>query len=155
MKRAIAGLLIVGMMAGMTGCQTGTTEVTTAGTTTAAATTEATTTATTQTGIAIDEIEAIFTQDEYPRVDGSTVTIPLSEKLYSVACGVDEETARLNILHNTTHAAYENLIAGDADIIFVTYPSAEEQQMAKDAGIECAHTGGKTDERFCTGTAHY
>jgi len=40
------------------------------------------------------------------------------------------------IYHNTTHYAYENLLNGDADIIFVTEPSAEAQKIFDDAGVE-------------------
>ncbi len=86
--------------------------------------------------LTLSDIAPCLTQDEYPRVDGSTVTIPLSEYVYSVTCGVDMDEARKNVLHNKTHNAYVNLIEGKSDIIFVTYPSAEEMQMAKDAGIE-------------------
>lgn len=77
-----------------------------------------------------------LSKDEYPRVDGSTVTIPLSEAFYSKLTGCTAEEATLDIKHNTTHYAYENLINGDCDLIFVTSPSEEELQMAKDAGIE-------------------
>ena len=77
-----------------------------------------------------------LTKDEFPRVDGSTVTIPLSEAIYAKLTGSTEEEAKLNIKHNKTHQGYVNLINGDCDIIFVTSPSEEELQLAKDAGIE-------------------
>lgn len=77
-----------------------------------------------------------FTLETYPKVDGSTVTIPMSEALVSKLLKLSLEEARLYVLHNKTHEAYLNLIAKNADVIFVTSPSAEEMDLAKKAGVE-------------------
>ncbi len=77
-----------------------------------------------------------FTKDSYPKVDGSTATIPLSENIASKLLSLTPEEGKAFIKHNTTHNAYVNLIAGKADIIFVTEPSVEELDMANKAGIE-------------------
>ena len=77
-----------------------------------------------------------FTEATFPRIDGSTATIPLSEGLFTELLGMDEETARGSVVHNRTHWAYENLINGDCDVIFVTPPSEEEMQMLLDADKE-------------------
>ncbi|MBP1919962.1 PstS family phosphate ABC transporter substrate-binding protein [Youngiibacter multivorans] len=77
-----------------------------------------------------------FTKDTYPRIDGSTATIPLSQGIAKELLGLTSEEAKAFIKHNTTHNAYVNLMDGKADIIFVTEPSAEELTMAKDKGIE-------------------
>ena len=77
-----------------------------------------------------------FTLENYPKVDGSTVTIPLSEALGAKTMGITIEEARQYILHNKTHQAYLNLISGDADLIFVTSPSVEELQIAEDNNVE-------------------
>lgn len=77
-----------------------------------------------------------FTPDNYPRVDGSTATIPLSEQYAADAMGLPLEEAGLYILHTKTHNAYVNLIEGKTDIIFVTAPSEEELQLAEEAGIK-------------------
>ncbi|MCL1898120.1 MAG: substrate-binding domain-containing protein, partial [Micrococcales bacterium] len=65
------------------------------------------------------------------RIDGSTATIPLVtaalEDLRGSADGME---------FNTTPFAYENLIAGDKDVIFVTEPSEGELAAAKAAEIE-------------------
>ncbi len=76
-----------------------------------------------------------FTPETYPKVDGSTVTIPLSEALGARTMGINIEEARQYIVHNKTHQAYLNLINGDADLIFVTSPSKEEFQIAKDNNV--------------------
>ena len=76
-----------------------------------------------------------FTLENYPKVDGSTVTIPLSEAIAAKLTGLTIEEVRPYILHNKTHQAYVNLINKKADIIFVTSPSEEELALANDASI--------------------
>lgn len=83
-----------------------------------------------------DKPSLIFTPENYPVVDGSTVTIPLSEAFAAELMEMPVEEARQYIVHNKTHQAYVNLIEGKADIIFVTSPSAEEKQLAKDKNVE-------------------
>ncbi|GAB1475760.1 hypothetical protein MASR2M70_05920 [Bacillota bacterium] len=77
-----------------------------------------------------------FTPEEYPRVDGSTLTIPFSEAVGAAVMDLPIEEARQYILHNTTHNAYVNLIDGKADIIFVTPPSEEELAYAESQNVE-------------------
>lgn len=77
-----------------------------------------------------------FTPETYPRVDGSTVTIPLSEALAARLMDMSLEEVRPYILHNKTHQAYVNLIEKKTDLIFVTAPSEEELALAKTAGVE-------------------
>lgn len=82
----------------------------------------------------IGEREAIFTEENYPVVDGSTATIPLSEAFKAEFLGKDIKDVMVN--HNKTHSAYVNLINGDADLILVTYPSEDEFKLAKDNNVE-------------------
>lgn len=77
-----------------------------------------------------------FTAEQYPIVDGSTVTIPLSEALASELMDLPIEEARQYVVHNKTHEAYLNLIDKKADIIFVTSPSEEELTLAKSRNVE-------------------
>lgn len=74
--------------------------------------------------------------EDYPKIDGSTVTIPLSEAIAAQITGNTIENIRPYILHNKTHAAYVNLIDKKADLIFVTSPSEEELKLAEKAGIK-------------------
>lgn len=76
-----------------------------------------------------------FTPEDYPVVDGSTVTIPLSEVLASKLMNMPVEEARQYVVHNKTHEAYLNLIDDKADIIFVTSPSEEELRIAKSKDV--------------------
>ena len=78
--------------------------------------------------------------EAYPRVDGSTVTIPLSEAVASAVLHLPLEEARQYVLHNKTHQAYLNLVDGTADIIFVTSPSEEELAYAAEKGVELTIT---------------
>jgi phosphate transport system substrate-binding protein len=77
-----------------------------------------------------------FNKDNYPKVDGSTATIPLSENIAAKLLNLTSEEGKAFIKHNTTHNAYVNLINGKADIIFVTEPSLDELELAKKSGIE-------------------
>ncbi len=77
-----------------------------------------------------------FTLETLPEIDGSTVTIPLSEALVATLTEKSIEEVRPYVLHNKTHPAYLNLFHKDADLIFVTAPSQEESAEAKDLKIE-------------------
>ena len=77
-----------------------------------------------------------LTPEEYPRVDGSTVTIPFSEAVAAAVMGLPIEEARLYILHNRTDPAYMNLIDGDADIVFATPPSEAVLAHAEQQDVE-------------------
>ncbi len=82
----------------------------------------------------IGKREAIFTEENYPVIDGSTATIPLSEAFKAEFLGKDIKD--VTVKHNKTHSAYENLINGNADLILVTYPSEDEFKLAKDNNVE-------------------
>ena len=77
-----------------------------------------------------------FTKASYPRIDGSTATIPLSQAFATKLIGLSKTDVAKFIVHNTTHDAYVNLIDKKADIIFVTEPSLAELKLAKDNNIE-------------------
>jgi phosphate transport system substrate-binding protein len=77
-----------------------------------------------------------FTLETYPKVDGSTVTIPLSEAICAALTRKTLTEVRPYIHHNTTHPAYLNLIDKKADLIFVTSPSADELKYAKNKGVD-------------------
>lgn len=77
----------------------------------------------------------LFSIETYPAVDGSTVTIPLSEALMAALTNLPVEDVRPYILHNKTHPAYINLVEKEVDLIFVTSPSVEELELAEAAGV--------------------
>lgn len=78
--------------------------------------------------------ETIFSLENYPKIDGSIATIRLAEAFKANFTGTDIQNIEVN--HNKTHEAYVNLINGEADLILVTYPSEDEQKLAKDNNVE-------------------
>lgn len=78
----------------------------------------------------------VFDLEEYVRVDGSTVTIPFSEALCAKLTDSSLEACRAKIVHTKTHQAYVNLINKNTDLIFVTAPSSEELELARQRNVE-------------------
>lgn len=77
---------------------------------------------------------ALFSQENYPRIDGSTATLPLAEAFKSAFTGIDINDVEIE--HSKTHNAYINLINGNTDLIIVTYPSEDEKKLAENKGVE-------------------
>lgn len=82
------------------------------------------------------EVSLHLDVESYPRVDGSTATIPLSEAFAAAVMDMAPEEARMYVAHQKTHAAYVNLLENKADLILVTSPSEEELAYAKRKGAE-------------------
>lgn len=76
----------------------------------------------------------LYTDENYPKVDGSTATAPLAEAFEANFKGkkIDE----VNVEHSKTHKAYEKLINKELDLILVTSPSEDEEKLAKKANVE-------------------
>lgn len=77
-----------------------------------------------------------MTREEYPKVDGSTATIPLSAALYQLVTGADEEEARTRVVHTKTTNAYMSLLGGDTDLVIAYEPSPSVYDAMKDQGRE-------------------
>ena len=87
------------------------------------------------TALAAAECPRIAPED-YPRVDGSTATLPLSYLLMQTACGVDEDTAMSAIAHSKTTESFYELVYGNADLLLVYEPSQDAWDMAEANGVE-------------------
>jgi phosphate transport system substrate-binding protein len=74
-----------------------------------------------------------FHLEEFERVDGSTVTTPFTQGVVHKLFGIEDSEV---INHTQTTNAIENVITGERDIAFVTYPSEEELTGARERGIE-------------------
>ena len=76
----------------------------------------------------------VFTRENFPRINGSTSTLPLGEAVASVLLGeTREEVAELLHFDKTTNA-YRALINGEADILIVGEPAQsvlEEAELAQ------------------------
>ena len=90
----------------------------------------------------------------YPRLDGSTVCVPMAMEFARQHLGLSDADAAGFVFFSTTHSAYENLIGKKAggvmtiasrgavmdevhpvDLILVTGPSPEERALAEAAGV--------------------
>ncbi len=80
------------------------------------------------------EKEPIFTKENYPKVDASLATQPLTNafKANFTATPIDE----IETDYTNTHPGYLRLIDGEVDLIVVTSPSEEELAYAASKGVE-------------------
>ncbi|MCI9264654.1 MAG: hypothetical protein HFF06_08785 [Oscillospiraceae bacterium] len=60
-----------------------------------------------------------FTRENFPRLDGSTATVPLGQAVAAVLLGESREGVSDLISFNKTSRAYYNLVDGDADLLIV------------------------------------
>lgn len=76
----------------------------------------------------------LFEDGEYPRVDASLATQPLTDAFMSnfTATPLDE----IKTDYTNTHPGYIRLVDGEVDLIVVTSPSEEELAYAKSKGVE-------------------
>ena len=58
----------------------------------------------------------------YPKVDGSTATLPLAQAIYELTTGSSPEDAARNIVHNKTTECYFNLMDKSTDLIISYAP---------------------------------
>ena len=80
--------------------------------------------------------EIAFLRENFPRIDGSTSLIPLEAGVRAAIFGKSFDEAQKDVVHSTTWGSFKNLLSGDADIIFSTPISAEQQKMADEAGVK-------------------
>lgn len=77
----------------------------------------------------------MFTRENFPRLDGSTATVPLGEAIASVLLGESRENVADLIHFSKTTGAYNALMAGEADLLVVaeageaTYAQRDEQGL--------------------------
>ena len=80
--------------------------------------------------------EIAFLRENFPRIDGSTSLIPLEAGVRTAIFGKSFDEAQKDVVHSTTWGSFKRLLSGDADIIFSTPISAEQQKMADEAGVK-------------------
>jgi len=64
-----------------------------------------------------------FDVNEYPRVDGSTATIPLSILLARTVTGMSQSEAEIFVSHNKTTQSFYRFATKDADLLLVYEPA--------------------------------
>ena len=78
--------------------------------------------------------EPLYTLDNYPKVDASLATQPLTNAFIKNFVGEDVDVTKLD--YTNTHPGYVRLINDEVDLIVVTEPSQEELELAKQKGVE-------------------
>ena len=120
MKRKITLILaIVFLLAAVTGCDSKPPEGETAPTTKKA-----------------DASEALFSKEDFPRLDGSTANIPMALLMTRRLLGISEEEAELAVSFSTTPNAYMNLIYGSADLLLVYEADGPTKDSIRESGVE-------------------
>jgi len=79
--------------------------------------------------------EPIFSLEEYPKVDASLATQPLTNAFIKNFTG-ENEISDEKLDYTNTHPGYIRLIDGEVDLIIVTEPSTEELEYAKSKNVE-------------------
>lgn len=87
--------------------------------------------------VTLDEPASLKIEDNLPVIDGATALYPIySAFAQAVYPEKDYAVQGSEVMSNRTGQAYANVINGTADIIFVLGPSAQQLNMAKNAGKE-------------------
>ncbi|MBR1757921.1 MAG: substrate-binding domain-containing protein [Lachnospiraceae bacterium] len=84
----------------------------------------------------IDASAIVMDKSQYPIVDGSTATLPLSYKVYELATGATPEVAEAEIIHTKTTNSYYRLANKEVDLLIVYEASAETLEEIKANGVE-------------------
>ena len=79
-----------------------------------------------------------LTPENYPRIDGSTSTLSISQQIWAAMVSYDPYYfyAGFPQKASKTVPSYALLIGGEVDLIFVPYASEEVLQSAAEAGVE-------------------
>ena len=79
--------------------------------------------------------EPLYTLENYPKVDASLATQPLTNAFIKNFTG-DESIDVSTLDYTNTHPGYLRLVDKEVDLIVVTQPSEDELQYAADHGVE-------------------
>lgn len=77
----------------------------------------------------------VFTRDNFPRLDGSTSTVPLGQAIASALLGESLEEVSDLTQFSKTSQSYRNLIDGSADLLISAAPPDSVLQELKDSGF--------------------
>ena len=84
--------------------------------------------------IAKQQEDAIFTVENYPKVNCATSLLPLAEAFKANFTKTDIKD--IEIEHSKTYDLYKKLINNEVDLILVTDLTEEEQKLIKDIDVE-------------------
>jgi len=84
----------------------------------------------------ITEPSISFTEETFPKLDGSTANIPLAQALAKLFLGMDDLEAEDFVNFNTTPKSYKNLADGACDLLLVYEASDETKKELDGMGAE-------------------
>lgn len=87
-------------------------------------------------GEQFEQEKLIINPEEYPRVDGSTATIPLSIATYMALTNASIEQAESTIVHTKTANSYQRLMYEEVDLLIVYAAPASIVEEMKTSGIK-------------------
>ncbi len=103
--------------------------------------------------VTLNEQSSLTITDDIPVMDGATALYPIyasfAKAVYPKEALVDIAAQNGNVIQynkneflkcTTTTQAYRNIVTGEADIIFAALPSEEQEQFAKENGVELNFT---------------
>ena len=76
-------------------------------------------------GTAGGEEPFVFTRENFPKLDGSTSTVPLARAMCAVLLGEAPEAVDDLVDFSRTTQSYRNLMAGEADLVLAAEPAPE------------------------------
>jgi len=77
-----------------------------------------------------------LSENEFPRMNGSTATIPLGEAIASVIMGKDRPDCEQYVQFTGTSDAYVQLVDGNTDFLVVYEPSETTKEYIKKSGVD-------------------
>lgn len=80
--------------------------------------------------------EILYFRENFPTLDGSTSMIPLEAGIRAEIFGISMEDATMMVNHTTTWGSFYSLLYGDNDMIFSVPLSAEQEDIAREEGVE-------------------
>ena len=83
-----------------------------------------------------EQEKTLFTLENYPKVDASLAIHPLVDSIASDFLGVDESELDFEYTKTRTSEVYRNLIDGKVDVIFAAEISKEDEEYAREQGVE-------------------
>ncbi len=94
--------------------------------------------------VSLDEPSTLTITEDMPRMDGATALYPIyasfAKAVYPMSTEAEQGKMKSTVICSTTAGAYHRIVTGEVDIIFVAGPSPEQEQYAKDNGVELVFT---------------
>ena len=78
----------------------------------------------------------VFTRENFPRLDGSTSTVPLAQAVASVLLGESREEVYDLISFSRTTASYRSLMDGTCDLLLAAEPAASVVAEREERGFQ-------------------